>query len=241
MTNREDVAAGVRVQPAMADREDLAENDRSRSAREWPGPGLLAEDERLDTGKDSPMNTALLVIDVQQSFTQRDYFTRQDVPAFLAAQNALVEACAARGVPIVRIFHSDGEPVASNPWAKESGLVRPLDGLVDFEAAASFTKSRHSALVGSGLDVWLTQNGIRRLIVSGIRTEQCCETTTRHASDLGFEVDYVPEATLTFDMRNEDGSTLTAAAIKQRTVTVLKDRFAAICAVPEALARLAAA
>lgn len=42
----------------------------------------------------------------------------------------------------------------------------------------------------------LTKHGIRRLVVSGIRTEQCCETTTWHASDLGWAVDYVGEATL---------------------------------------------
>jgi nicotinamidase-related amidase len=93
--------------------------------------------------------------------------------------------------------------------------------------------------VGTGLDVWLTQNGVNRIVVSGIRTEQCCETTTRHASDLGFAVDYVTEATLTFDMQNEDGTPLTAAEIRQRTATVLKDRFAKICTVPQAIERMA--
>ncbi|MBH2008807.1 MAG: isochorismatase family protein, partial [Xanthomonadaceae bacterium] len=100
-----------------------------------------------------------------------------------------------------------------------------------------FLKSRHSALVGTGLDVWLTQHGVQRLIVSGIRTEQCCETTTRHASDLGWSVDYVPDATLTWDMAHLDGSVLKAADIKARTAAVLKDRFATICSVPEALDR----
>ena len=187
------------------------------------------------------MPTALLVIDVQQSFRARPYFTERDLPAYLAAQNALIEACAARQVPVVRVFHVDGPADASHPFSLESGLVRPLDGLVAFEAAATFHKSRHSALVGTGLDVWLRERGIGRLTVSGIRTEQCCETTTRHASDLGFEVDYVPEATLTFDMQHEDGSPLPARELKQRTVAVLKDRFARICSVPLALQRLAAA
>jgi nicotinamidase-related amidase len=77
--------------------------------------------------------------------------------------------------------------------------------------------------------------------VSGIRTEQCCETTARHASDLGFAVDYVPDATLTFDMQNADGSTLSAADIRQRTATVLKDRFATICGVAQAVERMARA
>ena len=89
-----------------------------------------------------------------------------------------------------------------------------------------------------GLEVWLNQRGVQRLVVSGIRTEQCCETTTRHASDLGYAVDFVPEATLTFDMVQPDGRPLSAADITSRTATVLKDRFATILTVPEAVERL---
>jgi nicotinamidase-related amidase len=185
------------------------------------------------------MKSCLLLIDIQESFRQRPYFTDRDLPAYLEAQNALIEAAQRHGVPIVRIFHVDGPKTASNPFALESGHVRPLVELREVEPAATFHKSRHSALVGTGLDVWLTQNGVQRLIVSGIRTEQCCETTTRHASDLGFAVDYVTDATLTFDMKNEDGSALPAGAIKQRTATVLKDRFATICTVPQAIERMA--
>lgn len=182
------------------------------------------------------MNTCLIVIDVQESFRQRPYFTERDLPAYLAAQNALIGGCVARGIPVVRIFHSDGPAEAGNAFAIESGHVQPLDGLAAFDAATTFTKSRHSALVGTGLPVWLTENGIRRLIVSGIRTEQCCETTTRHASDLGWEVDFVTEATLTWDMEQPDGRTLSAADIKTRTATVLASRFATLRTVDGALA-----
>lgn len=183
------------------------------------------------------MKTCLLVIDVQESFRHRPFFAERDVPAYLAAQNALITGCVARGVPVVRILHSQGPETAQNPFAQASGQVRPLDGLAAFEAVATFTKSRHSALVGTGLDVWLTQHGITRLIVSGIRTEQCCETTTRHASDLGWNVDYVLDATLTWDMEQPDGRLLAAQDIKDRTATVLAGRFATLCSVDEALAR----
>lgn len=186
------------------------------------------------------MKTCLIVIDAQESFRHRSYFRPDDVPAYLAAQNALIGNCVAAGVPVVRVFHVDAPAEASNPFAEESGLVRPIAGLVDFTAAATFVKHRHSALVGSGLEVWLTRHGIGRLIVSGIRTEQCCETTTRHASDLGWEVDYVLDATLTFDMTQPDGRPLAAADIKARTATVLQGRFATVCSVDEALARAGA-
>ncbi len=181
------------------------------------------------------MKTCLIVIDVQESFRHRPYFTNRDLPAYLTAQNTLIEGCAAQGVPIVRIFHVEGPKTPTNSFAVESGYVAPLAGLAPFDAAATFHKNRHSALVGTGLDVWLVQNGIQKIIVSGIRTEQCCETTTRHASDVGYAVDYVTDATLTFDMQLADGSPLLATDIKARTAAVLKDRFARVCTVQQAL------
>ncbi|MHB1122328.1 MAG: cysteine hydrolase family protein [Ramlibacter sp.] len=185
------------------------------------------------------MKSCLLLIDVQESFRHRPFFTERDLPAYLTAQNALIEACVRSGVPIARIFHGAGPRTPENPFALESGLVRPLAGLAEFTPAATFHKSRHSALVGTGLDVWLVQNGIGQLVISGIRTEQCCETTARHACDLGFQVDYVTDATLTFDMQHEDGTPLPAAAIKARTAAVLKDRFARICSAAQATDALA--
>jgi nicotinamidase-related amidase len=182
------------------------------------------------------MNTALLLIDVQDSFRHRPYFQAEPTMAFLVRINRLVEACMARGVPVVRVLHVDPGP-AENPFSLASGHVRPMEGLRGFAPAAEFHKSRHSALVGSGLSVWLREQHIQRLIVAGIRTEQCCETTTRHASDEGFEVDFVPEATLTFDMTYLDGRPLPAADIVARTVAVLRDRFATICSPEEAIAR----
>jgi nicotinamidase-related amidase len=183
------------------------------------------------------MNTALILIDVQESFRQRPYWVESLSQSFLARTNALIDGAIARGIPIVRILHSDGPEELANPFAIASGHVRPLEGLPRFEPAAEFVKHRHSALVGTGLTVWLHQNVIGRLIIAGIRTEQCCETTTRHASDEGYTVDFCAEATLTFDMRHLDGSPLPAADIVARTTAVLKDRFATICSVEQALER----
>lgn len=183
------------------------------------------------------MSSCLLVIDAQESFRHRPFFTSARLGPYLQAQNALIRGCAEADVPIVRVFHSDGPEQADNPFAQVSGLVRPIEGLAVFDAAAQFVKSRHSALVGTGLEVWLVRHGIRRVIVSGIRTEQCCETTTRHASDLGWAVDFVSSATLTFDMDMPGGGVLRADDIVRRTETVLQGRFATLCTVEEAARR----
>ena len=182
-------------------------------------------------------STALLLIDVQQSFRARPYWSDAEAPAFLAATNRLLAGAHAAGIPIVQVFHTDGPASPDNAFSHASGLIRPLDGLAPFDPALVVEKHRHSALVGTGLAVWLHQQGIRRLIVAGIRTEQCCETTTRHASDEGWAVDFVTEATLTFDMTTPAGRTLSAAQIRERTETVLAGRFATLCTVDDALQR----
>jgi nicotinamidase-related amidase len=182
----------------------------------------------------SASHTALLVIDAQESFRHRPYWSGDDVSSFTGRLQALVDGSRASGIPVVQIFHVE----QAGAFSLESGNVRTLAPLA-IEPDVVFHKRRHSALVGSGLDVWLVERGIRRLIVSGIRTEQCCETTTRHASDLGYEVDYVTEATLTFAMTDASGRAWSAAEIKARTELVLADRFARIATVESALASLA--
>ncbi|WP_313920275.1 isochorismatase family protein [Tahibacter sp.] len=183
-------------------------------------------------------STALIVIDAQESFRHRPYWSDADSAAYFDRQQALIDGARQAGIPVVQIFHVEPE----GAFSLASGWVTALAPL-RVDAAAVFHKTRHSALVGSGLDVWLTEQGIRRLLISGIRTEQCCETTTRHASDLGYAVDFVSEATLTFAMRDARGRDWSAAEIKARTELVLDQRFARIVTVAQALAggeRLAA-
>jgi nicotinamidase-related amidase len=178
-------------------------------------------------------DTALIVVDAQESFRQRPYWSDADAPAFLANLQALIDGAKARNIPVAQVFHVEDD----GAFSLASGFVRTMSG-ISIAPDAIFHKHSHSALVGSGLDVWLVQHGVRRVIVSGIRTEQCCETTTRHASDIGYAVDYVTEATLTFAMTDRHGRRWTPAEITARTELVLDGRFARIATVEEALAGL---
>ncbi len=177
-------------------------------------------------------DTALLVIDVQESFRHAPYWSDEDLTPFTERLQMLIDGAASQGLPVLQVFHV----APTGHFSLASGHVRTLAS-VAIRPDAVFHKSKHSALVGTGLDTWLTQHGIRRLIVSGIRTEQCCETTTRHASDRGWTVVYVTEATLTFAMTGPEGRRYSPADIKARTELVLAGRFARIATVEEALAR----
>ena len=181
----------------------------------------------------SPSRTALLVIDAQQSFEHRPYWNEADAPAFLDRLQALIDGAKARQIPVVQIFHIE----ESGAFSLASGYIKTLAAL-SLTPDVVFHKHRHSALVGSGLPIWLAEQGIQRLIVSGIRTEQCCETTTRHASDCGYSVDFVSEATLTFAMTDRTGRQWSAGEIKARTELVLEGRFARVLTVSQALAAI---
>lgn len=185
------------------------------------------------------MRQALLVIDVQESFRQRPYFSAEGLPAFIRNVQSLIDRSREQGIAVVQVLHREPGEDRANPFTAASGFVRTMPELA-LRPDAVFHKQVHSALfatdaAGATLEAWLRARGIEELLVTGIRTEQCCETTTRHASDLGFAVRYVTDATLTFPMRTRSGREVSAAEIRERTELVLDGRFARIVSSAEAL------
>ncbi len=93
----------------------------------------------------SSSHTALLVIDVQESFRHTPYFQESELPAYLEKQQALIDGAEASGIPVVQIFHVDGD----RAFAEESGYIRALEG-VRITPDVTFRKNRHSAFAGTG-------------------------------------------------------------------------------------------
>jgi nicotinamidase-related amidase len=181
---------------------------------------------------DASMKTALLVIDVQQSFQQRPYWREEDARPFLSRVQQLVDRAEAARIPVLQVFHSDEDEGPTGPFSAKSRYVKALPAL-RIAPTEVFHKSVHSGLYGRAadgrtLEAWLRDNGIGHVIVTGIRTEQCCETTTRHASDAGFKVTYALDATLTFPMVSKSGRTFLPAELMERTELVLNGRFATV-------------
>lgn len=177
------------------------------------------------------MKSALMVVDVQQSFLHRPYWEASELQPFLVQLQSLIDRAQAARIPILQVFHVENED-PHNPFSIASGYVKAMDEL-RIDPSDVFHKSVHSAMFasnaeGQSIDHWLRRHGVGRVIVTGIRTEQCCETTTRHASDLGYEVAYVTDATLTFPMVSESGRYFSAADIRERTELVLAGRFATV-------------
>ncbi|HEY2400487.1 MAG TPA: isochorismatase family protein [Steroidobacteraceae bacterium] len=183
--------------------------------------------------------TVLLVIDVQESFRRRPYWQPDEAAAFLANTQALIDRSRQEGIPVLQVLHQEPHADPQDPFHPKSGFVRPIPEL-RLEADEVFFKEVHSALYGkttSGvtLESWLRNHEVEEVVVTGIRTEQCCETTTRHAADAGFKVQFVGDATLTFPMQSRAGRRFSTADIRERTELVLDGRFARVVSTAEVL------
>jgi nicotinamidase-related amidase len=151
------------------------------------------------------MNRAVIVIDVQESFRQRPLWQAVSTPDIVDRVNRLVSAARVQGDLVVWVLHT--EPGSETPFDPASGHVRLMDGLAPAEGEPVVRKTSVNAFTTTNLGQLLTLRGIRELVVCGIQTEQCCETTTRVASDLGYEVTFAIDATATFPIQHRDAPT----------------------------------
>ncbi|MFI7694705.1 cysteine hydrolase family protein [Nonomuraea sp. NPDC049655] len=190
------------------------------------------------------MISALVVIDVQNSFLQLPDWRHTSRPDIVPQVNRLAAAARQAGDAVVWVLGS--RPGSGTVFDPARGFVQLMDGLEPLPDEPVLTKSAHNAFTTTNLHQFLTRRGVRRLTVCGIRTEQCCETTARLASDLGFEVDFAIDATATtplphrdapgdapFDELVHDPRTLGVDEILARTEYALSGRFATIRTVDE--------
>ncbi|HKI06279.1 MAG TPA: cysteine hydrolase family protein [Thermoanaerobaculia bacterium] len=185
--------------------------------------------------------SALLVIDIQDSFKATPRWERRDNPRFEENVERLIGAWRAAGLPVIFFLHTDPDPgfETTSPFFKLMDFVKPEPG------EPVIVKSTRNAFTSTNLQEVLAAKGVERLVVTGISTEQCCETTTRVAADLGYDVDFVTEATRTFPIADPaTGEELSAEEVVRRTEFVLRGRFARIATVAglvEELERVAVA
>ena len=168
---------------------------------------------------------ALLVIDAQDSFNLNPRRDRSSNPDFETNVATLIDRWRAASLPIFFILHTD-----SDPGFREGDPELRLMPFIDRRADEPLLlKNTRNAFTSTDLQQRLDALGIRKVVVTGIQTEQCCETTARVAADLGFEVDFVTDATRTFPIVNDEtGEELGVRDIIHRTEFVLRRRFARI-------------
>jgi nicotinamidase-related amidase len=149
------------------------------------------------------MSTALLVIDVQQAlcFGEEAAFESERL---IERINRLSSRARQRGVPVILVQHEEAEGSlerGSEGWQLARGL------LVD-ESDLVIGKTASDAFHQTTLQAALAARGVDRLVICGLQSDFCIDSTTRRALALGYPVTLVSDAHSTCD-----SETLTAAQI----------------------------
>lgn len=170
--------------------------------------------------------SALLVIDAQDSFKAMRRWELRNNRDFETNVARLISAYRAAGLPVIYFLHTDEDPgfEMTSPHYKLMDFIEPRsdEPVLHKNTRNVFTSTRLAEL--------LLEKGVRRLAITGIQMEQCCETSARVAADLGYAVDFVIDGTMTFPIQNREhpSEQLGVDAIRERTEYVLRGRFATI-------------
>jgi len=175
--------------------------------------------------------SALIVVDVQDSFKLGLRWETRNNKQFEPKMERLLAAYRERGLPVVFIMHADED----EGFHTDSPEYKLMDFVRRNADEPLFHKTTRNAFTSTGLGAYLLEKCVRRLAICGITMEQCCETTTRVAADLGYKVDFVIDATVTFPIPHPyiSGQVLSVQEVEERTVYALGGRFADIRTVGE--------
>lgn len=171
-------------------------------------------------------NAALVVIDVQQGFEEVEFWGVRNNLEADGNIAALIDAWQASGRPVVFTRHDSTKPDSPlRPGYEGNGLKEYVERRRGKGAAGSellVVKSVNSAFYGTpDLGAWLKAAGIGQLVVAGIQTNMCVETTTRMAGNLGYEVFFAFDATYTFGQEGPWGWELSAQELARATAVSL--------------------
>lgn len=169
---------------------------------------------------------ALIVIDVQKGFNDSGFWGPRDNPACETNIGALIAHWRHKAWPVVFVQHES--ETAESPLAKGSPGGEFKDGVTGTPDLL-VRKSVNSSFYGTpDLDTWLRAEGIGQVVICGITTNHCCETTARMAGNLGYETYFAIDATHTFDRKSPEGTDVPAATLSMITATNLAGEFATV-------------
>ncbi|MFE7951768.1 cysteine hydrolase family protein [Streptomyces sp. NPDC057426] len=190
-------------------------------------------------------NAALVVVDVQKGFEEQ-YWGQRNNPAAERNIAALIDLWQRTGRPVVFVRH-DSSAESRSPLRVGHGGNDFKDFVEERRGKGNgsellVTKSVNSAFYGEpSLDVWLKGEGVAQIVIVGIQTNMCNETTARMGGNLGYDVVFPLDAMHTFDLEGPFGWAATAEELTRATAVSLQGgRFARVVSTGDVLEGAAA-
>ena len=155
-----------------------------------------------------PRKSALLVLDMQSYFLQpASHAYVPSAKAILPGVSALVRAYSACGLPVIFTRHINTPQDAgmmARWWHDLITIENPLSEIIpelDTSKGLVLHKTRYDAFYCTSLEDELRQKSVQQLVITGVMTHLCCETTARAAFMRGFEVFFLLDGTATYNQR----------------------------------------
>ena len=182
------------------------------------------------------MTTVLVLIDLQNDYFPGGTMELVGAQAAVAQAARLLEAFRARAQPVIHVQHIAARPGATfflpdTAGADIHALVRPAEGegLVVKHFPNSF---RETTLLAD-----LRAHGATKLLVAGMMTHMCVDTTVRAAADLGFQCALAHDACATRSLQFA-GQTVDAKEVQLAYLAALNGSFASVQSTDELQAAL---
>jgi len=193
-----------------------------------------------------PDRTALVNIDMQNCFVHGSPFSAPDGLDVQDRINRVAAACRNAGIVVIhtcQVLRPDGSnigvlgeiaPIVKKGMIDKGSPSAALHrGLVVDPRDILLEKPRFGAFHGTDLELILRSRGIDAIIVAGIATNVCCETTAREATVRDFRVFFLSDGTTTFDIGD-----VSAAELKRATCATLGLLFAQVLTVAQMIRKL---
>ncbi|MGB1876919.1 MAG: cysteine hydrolase family protein [Rhodospirillaceae bacterium] len=200
-----------------------------------------------------PKRTALINVDLQNVFVEGFDISATDGPDVVQRLNKLSRVCRDHGMMVIHTINelrADGSNrgiasevvtayLQSTGTNRKGGITAGTDGAKLHESLevepsdVLLTKPRYGSFTGTDLDLILRTNDIEAVIIGGIATNVCCDTTAREANQRDYKVFFLSDGTGNHGMQG-----LSAEEIKAATLAAVRLAFGQVLTVDEAIAKI---
>ncbi len=200
-----------------------------------------------------PARTALINVDLQNIFVEGFDISATDGPEVVQRLNKLSRVCRDHGMMVIHTINeirADGANrgiaseivtayLQSTGTNRKGGITAGSDAAKLHESLevepsdVLLSKPRYGSFTGTDLDLILRTNNIEAVIIGGIATNVCCDTTAREANQRDYKVFFLSDGTGNHGMQG-----LSAEEIKDATLAAIRLAFGQVLTVDETIAKI---
>ena len=172
-------------------------------------------------------NAALLLVDIQKAFLEKDYpgiIRNNEDAEFICGK--ILNKWRTLDLPVIHVRHSSTNPESklhkSKPGFEFNDYVIPL------KTEIVLTKKVNSAFIGTNLEDVLFKGNINTLVIVGMTTNHCISTTVRMSGNLGFNTYLISDSTACYNTKGLNGEIIDCNTIYNSALASLQEEFATV-------------